>query len=394
MTTKKALLVGSSFSATPIFYALKDHGLHVSVCGNNPSDACHQYADASYFIDYSDPEHLLSVVESGDFDFLVPTCNDYSYMSCAKVAEKFSFPGFDSLPTATELHTKNLFRQLTQRLGIPAPRFTEINVGMQISDLSLDFPLLMKPVDSFSGRGMSKIFSETDLALAISDAQRYSRVGKVVVEEFLDASLHSHSAFLQKGTVQQDFFVDEFCTVYPYQVNCSNHPSLLTTNIKDSVREAINQISKSLGLVNGLIHTQFMVRENEFWIIETMRRCPGDLYGVLVTYSTGVDYADLFVRSFLDLPIPESPFKPNEVLYGRHTVSGTKSQTLMSIASNIPSVSSQFVSLKNSGEHLKEAPFDKAGILFVEFESQQQMEEVTPLMAGYVNINSYNININ
>lgn len=393
MLKKRALLVGSSFSATPIFYALKKYGLHVSVCGNDPADPCHQYADTSYLIDYSKPEELLSVVESGGFDFLVPSCNDYSYMSCARVTEKFPFPGFDAWPVATELHTKNLFRQMTERLGIPAPRYAEIIDETEVSGLNLQFPLLMKPVDSFSGRGMTKVYSESELAQAISEAKRYSRVGKVVVEEFLEASLHSHSAFLQSGAVKQDFFVDEYCTVYPYQVNCSNHPSLLSTEIKNSVREATNHISKTLGLVNGLIHTQFMVSGNDFWIIETMRRCPGDLYGYLVSNSTGVNYADLFVRSFIDLPIPDSELTSNVIFCGRHTVSDSRPQTLMSISSHIPSVSSQYVSLKNSGEILNEAPFDKAGILFAEFESQQQMLELTPLMAGYVKINSYDVSI-
>ena len=56
-----ALLVGSSFSAIPLFFALKRRGLRVEVCGNLPGDPCHQYADASHAIDYSDREALLAV---------------------------------------------------------------------------------------------------------------------------------------------------------------------------------------------------------------------------------------------------------------------------------------------------------------------------------------------
>jgi formate-dependent phosphoribosylglycinamide formyltransferase (GAR transformylase) len=386
MSKKRALLVGSSFSAAPIFYALKEYGLHVSVCGNDRSDPCHQYADSSYFIDYSKPEELLSVIESGDFDFLVPTCNDYSYMSCAKVTERLSFPGFDAFKTATTLHTKNLFRQVTKALSIPSPRFAELSSEQDVSDLDLKFPLLMKPVDSFSGRGMTKVYSASELSQAISEAKRYSRTGNVVVEEFLDASLHSHSAFLQDGVVKLDFFVDEFCTVYPYQVNCSNHPSSLSVSIRDGVRAAINHVANTLELANGLIHTQFMVRGKDFWIIETMRRCPGDLYGMLVTHSTGVNYADLFIRPFLGMAIDDQAGYVNELFYARHTVSDVEPQTFLSLSIDIPSKLTEYVPLKNSGELLKEAPFDKVGIVFAQFDDARQLQEITPTLAGRVKI--------
>jgi formate-dependent phosphoribosylglycinamide formyltransferase (GAR transformylase) len=76
MIEKKALLVGSSFSAAPILFALKKYGIKVSVCGKAENDPCHQYADGSFYIDYSRPDKLMAILESNKFDFLVPTCND------------------------------------------------------------------------------------------------------------------------------------------------------------------------------------------------------------------------------------------------------------------------------------------------------------------------------
>ncbi len=386
MSKKRALLVGSSFSAAPIFHVLKEYDLHVSVCGNDPTDPCHQYADFSYSIDYSKPEALMSVLSSGNFDYLIPSCNDYAYMSCAKVCENLSFPGFDTLETATTLHTKNLFRKLTKTLSIQSPQFEEINEAQDISSLNLTYPLLLKPVDSFSGRGMSKVYSPLALSEAISEAKQYSRAGNVVVEEFLDASLHSHSAFLQDGKIKVDFFVDEFCTVYPYQVNCSNHPSFLTTEIRDGLRTSIHLIAEKLGLVNGLIHTQFMVRGSNFWIIETMRRCPGDLYGNLIERSTGVNYTELYVRPFLGLESESLSKNDQPLFYGRHTISDVSPQTFFSLSINIPAKFNEYVPLKNSGELLKEAPFDKVGIVFSQFEDAKQMEASTSLLASYVKI--------
>lgn len=382
----KALLVGSSFSAAPIFFALKNYGLHVAVCGNIKTDPCHQYADASFYIDYSKPEELMRVVESEKFDYLVPTCNDYAYMSCVLVAEKYGFHGFDHADMANSLHVKSHFRQLTEKHLLPAPRFGKYKEGQPLETWQWRFPILVKPVDSFSGRGMTKVMNQSELPAAVRDAIQMSRSREAVLEEFIDGSLHSHSAFLEKHKVALDLFVDEFCTVYPYQVNCSNHPSVLPDATRSAVRRAINQLASALGLHDGLLHTQFIVKGDEFWIIECMRRCPGDLYGALIEFSTGLNYADLFVRPFLNRTLPPESGEITVKYFGRHTISTDNPLVNFSFSHNIPACSVEIVSLKGSGEKLGAAPFDKLAILFAEYESRETMLEVTPRLADFVQI--------
>jgi len=382
----KALLVGSSFSAAPIFFALKKYGLHVSTCGNIKTDPCHQYSDASFYIDYSDPEELMRIVESEKFDYLVPTCNDSSYMSCAPVAEKHGFYGFDQHDIATILHTKSEFRQVTEKHSFPAPRFRIQKEGQPVETGQLRFPLLVKPVDSFSGRGITKVLSSSELSVAVRDALQASCSGEVVLEEFIEGCLHSHSAFIENQEVVLDFFVDEFCTVYPYQVDSSNHPSALPDGIRDAVRKTINRLAGVLKINDGLLHTQLLFNGDDFWIVECMRRCPGDLYGGLIEFSTGVDYADLFVRPFLNMKIPRLPKKMESSHFGRHTISTRSPLVNFSFSHSIPSRSVEIVSLKSSGEKLGAAPFDKLAILFAEYETMDTMLDVTPHMADFISI--------
>lgn len=386
LSGKKALLVGSSFSAVPIFFALKRHGLHVSVCGNAPGDPCHQYSDASFYIDYSNPEALAHVVKENGFDYLVPTCNDYSYMSCAQLGEHHEFPGIDAYVTALALHTKDEFRKAASLLGLPIPRFTSLNQWKSGSGDELSYPLLVKPTDSFSGRGMTRVANGRELEAAIGMAVESSRVGDAVLEEFVEGSLHSHSAFIQGQRVAQDFFVDEFCTVYPYQVNCSNHPSCLPESVRAGMREVINHLAQGLALKDGLLHTQFICKGEQFWVIECMRRCPGDLYGTLVELSTGLDYADLFVRPFLGLQLPAMHAGEGAKYVGRHTISRKESLIGLSFSHRIPSQKVDIFPLKTSGEKVERAPFDKLAILFAEFDSRESLLATTPLFDALVDI--------
>jgi len=391
MTPKRALLVGSSFSAAPIFFALKSQNMHVSVCGNDPTDPCHQYADASYFIDYSNPDALISLIAQEKFDFIVPSCNDYAYMSSTLAAERLTYPGFDAYEVALTLYNKRIFRIFTQQYQLPTPKFLQINANEINKSLALNFPLLVKPVDSFSGRGVTKVNSINELTEAIALALKSSHSEEFVVEEFVEGELHSHSAFIQDGKIITEFFADEFCTVYPYQVNCSNHPSLLKKAVKQAVALAIQKLVNLLKLSDGLLHTQFIVNQNQFWIIECMRRCPGDLYGKMITLSTDIDYIDLYIKPFINQKLPDinQDQSLEYKVIGRHTISVVEQTAIFSFSCNIPSKQTQIVPLKSSGELLRAAPYDKLAILFIEYLHQQQMQEITVNLDQFVSIQTH-----
>ena len=384
---KKVLLVGSSFSALPILFLLKEKGFHVSVCGILKNDPCHYYSDESYFLDYSIKENLLKLASDIKFDFIVPTCNDYSYLSSSWVANQLGFPGFDSNEITNVIHNKLLFREETKSINLPSPQlFNESSIFEDFFNSHGSFELLIKPVDSFSGKGVSKIDNQKDLENAIREAKYHSRTGSTLIEEFVNGSLHSHSAFITSNQISLDFFVDEYCTVYPYQVNCSNHPSKLNEIIKNKVRDSINKLIQKFNLTDGLLHTQFIVKNENVWIIECMRRCPGDLFGYLIEKSTGVNYTNLYVASFINEN--SSNFKSNESnqFYGRHTISSINNLINFSFRHNIPCNEMEIIQLKTSGEKLKQAPYDKLGIVFAKFGDFESMNNITPNLADYINI--------
>lgn len=387
---KWVLCIGSSFSAIPIYFILKKYGYNVAVCGSTKSDPCHQYADKSFYIDYSKKEDLLNLVENEDFEYFVPTCNDYSYIAAAYVAEKKGYPGFDSTEIVTLLHTKNKFRQYTEEFDIAAPKSFRLNAINELETLNLNYPLIVKPIDIFSGRGISKIYEKNKLLPAIQFAFSESNSESVVIEEFKDGTLHSHSAFVKNGNIVTDFFVDEYCTVYPYQVNCSNYPSKIKPDIKKQVQENIEKIIKTLDLTDGLLHTQFIYDENtkNIWVIECMRRAPGDLYGKLIEYATGFDYFDAYVRPFIGKEFVSSYMANEEKFYGRHTISVPESSCYFSYINNIPGKYMETVMLKNSGMVVEPAPYDKLAIVFSEFDDIDTLFNVTPRMDKYIIVKS------
>lgn len=388
--TNNVLLAGTSFSAVPIYAALKRLGFRVAVCGARPDDPCHAFADQSHAVNYAQRDDLLELVRTEGYRYVVPSCNDEAYRATAWVAEQLGLPGHDSTATTHIMHEKSAFREYALKQGFPVPRAEVIELSNPLLGDSLRFPALVKPVDSSGGRGVIKVADEAELRAASARAIQSSQSGKAIVEEFIDGSLHSHSMILKAGKAIFEVVADEFCSVYPYQVDCSNIPSYLSAQIRAEVSNCMQQLAQQLGLVDGLLHTQFMIRGQHFWIIECMRRCPGDLYYKMVEMATGVDGHELYVSPFVNLPLPQ-PLKVNRFNFiARHTVSAKHDCIQTGFQCKLPGKQLEVVPLKDSGLQLKHAPFDKSAILFLSLDSQKELHAVTPRLAELIQINTLN----
>jgi biotin carboxylase len=379
----KVLISDAGFSVMPILTALKKNGYFVGVCGASPRDPCHQFADESFPIDYSKSQILEKVFVDNKYDYLVPGCTDLSYLSSAKVAQSLGLPGYDSDEISQIIFNKKNFRQWSVLHGVSSPKYTD-----SIDEINtLTFPILAKPVDLFSGRGILKYENILDVENNFINQAIEFKQEKYIFEEFVSGNLYSHSVFIRNQKIDSDFFVKEYCTVNPYQVNSSCMDISLDENIKNKIRSEVEKIASELSITDGLFHSQFISDNNRFWFIESTRRCPGDLYSKLIEFSTGINYADLYIQPFCGSKISKIKKQEPKIKYfSRHTLSSNKNTTFNGISCSLESKNLVIVNLKTPGDKLRAAPFDRAAILFFEFDTESKMDSITPLIVDHVHL--------
>ncbi|MGM3191548.1 ATP-grasp domain-containing protein [Dickeya dadantii subsp. dieffenbachiae] len=375
MSTIDALMLDAGFSALPLLEACLEQGVAIGVCSGKPGDPGHTRATRSIVEDYSDKEAILGIVRKENIKAVLPGVTDVSYETGAWVAQSLGMPGFDSVETTAILLKKDAFRAYAQRKGLPIPKAVR-DIG---SVGQLSYPILVKPVDAYSGRGITQVQREQDILPAYQSASSASVSGQVVIEEFKQGSLHSHSAFIRNGEIVCEFFVDEYCTVYPYQVNSSCVAHQMSETLKNAVSDCINSIVADLKLRDGLLHTQFIANGDDFWLIELTRRCPGDLYCQLIRYSTDIPYAEYFVAPFLSLPSTFANKRPATRHYvARHTVSVSEKTIFNALRYHqLPGELLESVVLKKSGEVLNPAPGDRAAVVFMTFDEEAALLKST-----------------
>jgi glutathione synthase/RimK-type ligase-like ATP-grasp enzyme len=368
----KILLVDTNVSAAPIYDHLLASGDEVFVIGGNPNDFLAKTAGNYIRQDYADVAKVRDLVDEIGIDYLVPGCNDRSYMVCAELNVDARFGGLDSLESAATINNKEKFRRFAESIGLPIPRLLDQETYGDCE------AVIVKPVDAFSGRGISVLRKPDALQLqsAIAHAREFSLAQTCIVEEYVDGPLFSHTATIVGGRIVADFIVEEHGTANPFVVDTSRLVYDFSLTVLAAIREAIERMAQALACVDGLVHTQFICKGDAYWIIEVTRRCPGDLYSQLIELSTAYKYAEIYAQPFVDRNIRLGDYVPKQSWVMRHTISQTSDAFFGSLRFSRALLVEKLVSLGVTGDYVKASPFGRIGILFVRAETGDELESI------------------
>ena len=359
----KVLLLDTNLSSLPIYQYLINLGHEVFVVGVNNTDTLADSSLNYIQLDYSNIEKISEYMNNNKIDVAFPGCNDVSYKIASILNEK-SGNLFNISPLSINeiINDKYKFKVFALDNKLKVPMLYSKNDIVEMSGKKI----IVKPTDAYSGKGVTVLydFSTSELIDAIQFAELNSISKNCIIEEFVSGELYSHSAFIKDGEYYEDFIVQEYCTINPYSVDTSWVIDKGKFLILNDIREEVKKIFTQLNLCDGLIHTQFIVDGDKFWILEVTRRCPGDLYSKLIQYSTGFDYAKYYVDFiFKTIPSFHNNYQRQSVL--RKTITFKEEKFWYSIQNtNDNLMFLEFYPLVISGRKLPIAPKGRAGIVF------------------------------
>ncbi len=445
---KRLLLLGGGHAEIPLIQAAQKMGYFVITTGNAREGLGHPYADKNVFADFSDKDAMLELARAEGVSAVCSGCNDFALLSTVYVCEKLGLPGHDSFETSLQIHHKDKYRALAERLRIPTPRartvrsFDEFksvigispvgnNVNREIGGCAaasfeqrnvcpLQFPLIVKPVDLTGGKGIHRVNNAEEALAAYSDAVSRTREDHLVVEEFVTGTNHGFSAFLIGGKIAFYFADNEQYYLNKYMVSGANTPSTTSARGLNLLVEYSERIAEHLHLVDGILHIQYIEKDDGTpVIIEICRRPPGDLYIKFVQYATGVDYPNMIISAECGLDSSTLLGMTQSTLLGttqgashgmvpchpersaqrevegssvkpflRHCVMSDRMGIVTGVdfaPEILPNVVEKFLWYKE-GEEVTDPLYYKAGIVFMQFDSVQEMTEKTAKMTELIKV--------
>ena len=387
---KKLLTLNGSHSEIALIQAAKKSGFHVITSGNAPHLTGHQYADEYHPVDYSDNEKALQLAQKLKIDFICSCANDFGAITASFIAEKMGLPGHDPYDIALLLHHKDSFKKFSLDNDLPVPFSKSFNEQEQAlkSVESFTFPVIIKPVDLTGGKGISTAHNEDEYSTGIKNAFDLSRQKRVVVEDFFHGTQHSFSSFLVNKKVVFYFSDNEYSHIDPYYVSTSAAPAIDIEKHKETLLLAVEKTARKLDLVDGVFHIQYIDNGDEAKIIDITRRCSGDLYSYPVSYSTGIDWASWIIHAETGQDCTLLPQITQSGYCGRHCVMSKCNGVIKDIiiSDDIKPYIYDELFWWKPGYRIDNYLAQKAGIVFLRFDSMDEMLDITRRLPDLIQI--------
>ena len=256
---------------------------------------------ANYFypISVSEKEEILQKCREIGVCGVCSVTSDFAAPTVAYVARHLGLTGNPERTDVVARDKYEMRKAFREYGGIYCPRFFETDGVLQSFDSSkLHFPVIVKPTDRWSSKGVTRVESMDKIAPAIRTACRESLNGKAIVEEFMDGPEYSAECIVFRGNITILAFTQKITTGFPRYIEKGHkQPADLSIEQQAVAKAVIERAIKALDITNSAAHVEFRIINNkEIGIIEIGARMGGDYIGTdLTPISTGMDYIKMVI---------------------------------------------------------------------------------------------------
>jgi biotin carboxylase len=240
-----------------------------------------------------DKAGTIAVSEKYNIKGIVTCQMENPLILMAEIAEDrgYVFPSRESIEKA---RNKWLMKQSFLKNNVPCAKGFLLKQNENpdfLKNSQWTFPLIVKPPDSFSSRGVYKVNNIEETVRYITDAQKYSGSGDIIIEEFMSGPEVSVESVTQDGITEVIQITDKIITPYPAAVEMAHiQPSIYEPEIQEEIKTIVIKAIKAIGLDNCASHAEVKITPRGIKMVEIGARLGGDyITSHLVPLSTGIN---------------------------------------------------------------------------------------------------------
>lgn len=301
---KKAIVLGGTEDHIRLIEILKEKGYYTYLIDYYEDPPAKNVADEHVRESTLDKEKVLEIVRGIDPQLVIAACIDQALLTMAYVCEELALPCHITYQQALHLTNKAYMKNVFQDNGIPSSKFIvlESNHNVEHETEGFGFPLVVKPSDSNSSKGITKVLRPLELKDACNDAMSLSRAKKVIVEEFcegeefsVDLVVRDSEPSLLLVTKNKKLKMNS----RNFTIAQSIFPATDDPEITRAIVEIARQIVKAYKLENGPLLIQLIHRAGKLSVVEFSSRIGGGSKHHLIKTITGFDVLIYFTDLLL-----------------------------------------------------------------------------------------------
>lgn len=299
----KLVILGTNEYQNPLIVRAKELGYETHVYGVPSGQIGEQTADVYHPINIMDYDKLWEEVEKLGAVGVASIASEVAMHPQNYLLRKMGIP-CNSLWTEEVTTNKYLMRQVMKDAGMNSPNFMLITKEMTIEQIRgaitiFNYPLIVKPTDLSSSRGVFKIEAEENLEEAINYAMGWSEKKEIILEEFIEGPEYSGDSIAYEGNYRLLAITEKHTTGAPHFVEIGHkQPAPVSDEMCKKVEDTLFKAFSALKIEYGAVHPEFRItKDGRILFMEIATRMGGDCIGSdLVAISTGMDYLGMVIN--------------------------------------------------------------------------------------------------
>ena len=288
---KKALVLCGGEPQIALIKYLKSKDITVILADMNENVAGRAYADIFYPVSVLDVAKVEEVAIAEKVDFVVTVCADQVLEVVAKIAEKLGLPWYINAQTAENVSKKSYMKEIFTRNNVPTSKYVILQEYEEKALQGLKFPLIVKPVDAYSSRGVCKVTDYAQLRTAFMNALQISRSKGVIIEEFVVGDELTVDVYVENGKahVLSIMRLDKIGEDGKFVIHRSRYPADINAEIERKIEEAAQSIADAFELKNSPMLIQLITDGENISVVEFCARTGGGVKFRLIKRVSGFD---------------------------------------------------------------------------------------------------------
>lgn len=319
----KALVLAGGFPQIALIKELKKRNIYTILADYFENPVAKTYADQFFRVSTLDVEAVTELAKKENVDFLVTACTDQALLTVARVSETLGLPCYIDYETALNVTNKQYMKKVFVSNNIPTAKHV-IMAELDVTKLEgMSYPLIVKPVDCNSSKGVKKVENLEELTLAFDDAIKFSRTDTALIEEFIDGEELSADIYVEDGVahVLSVSSLDKISNNDKFVIFRGRYCSDTVDSVHDLVRGIAQQIADAFGLKNSPMLIQMITDGNRAFVLEFSARTGGGVKFMLIKKASGFDVISAVVdltlgnKPHVNKQKPENKYIVNEFIY-------------------------------------------------------------------------------
>lgn len=301
----KALVLAGGVPQAELLRQLRERNITTVLADGSATPIAKSFADIFYQVDIFDIEAVKKIALDEKVDFLITVCADQVLLVVAQVSEALGLPCYIDYETGMNVSDKIRMKRIFHENGIPSTRYIEMPELDEEKISQLQYPLVIKPVDAYSSKGVRKASTHEELVQYYNEAAQISRTGGVIVEEFFAGEEISVDAFVVNGKAKILCVSnsDKVKSDDRFVIFRGRYPVCVPDTIMEQIETVTQKIADAFGLVNSPLLVQLLHNGSRISVLEFCARTGGNMKWLLIKYSSGVDV----ITAAIDITLGKVP---------------------------------------------------------------------------------------